>query len=223
MQANDLFQRALDLYSAPFTFNKYGYLNDSSGQMVADNHVEDSVEETGKEAVLRVRGWGRISYLPDPEKLQDQVGEIIGQALTAYWLKHRGVESLKLFPTPTRYDINGRGERVEREDGEYVRIRDYNLTQSTLNGLVEHVREQEEVIQKLKEELAEANTKALREDAGGSTESRPVFTQNMACRYNGVPKVLLMLQIHESDEFIEGLIDFGESRAWVPLEDLEPY
>jgi hypothetical protein len=34
---------------------------------------------------LRVRGWGRISSLQEPEKLIDEVGEVIAEALTKFW------------------------------------------------------------------------------------------------------------------------------------------
>jgi hypothetical protein len=45
--------------------------------MVADQPAQD--------AVLRIRGWGRIQYLPDAEKLQDAVGELIARAMTEFW------------------------------------------------------------------------------------------------------------------------------------------
>lgn len=70
---------AFALYEAPFKFNR-GYIYDAKNQMVADDQ--------GQDVALRVRGWGRISYLPEPEKLQDTVGELIAQALTEFWEKH---------------------------------------------------------------------------------------------------------------------------------------
>jgi CHAD domain-containing protein len=124
--------------------------------MVADNHVEDAVEETGVEAFLRVRGWGRISYLPEPEKLQDQVGEIIGQALTEFWLKHCGKESLRAIPYPDRYGINKRGEVTEDKSGKYVLRRDYDVANTTLNAALSHMSDQEETIRQLRAELASA-------------------------------------------------------------------
>jgi hypothetical protein len=123
--------------------------------MVADNHVEDSVEETGVEAFLRVRGWGRISYLPDPEALQDQIGEIIGQALTEFWLKHKGVEAVTAIPTPDRLSINKRGEVTEDSKGRYVRFSEYMESANLARSLVSHVRDQEETIRKLSKELEE--------------------------------------------------------------------
>lgn len=71
-------QRALDLYKPPFKF-KCGYIFDASGEMVAD---DDSVPE---HVAARIRGWGRIQYLPSPGDLQDEVGQMVAEALTAYW------------------------------------------------------------------------------------------------------------------------------------------
>lgn len=79
-QQNDLRTKAIALYTAPFTFER-GYIWDAAGRMVADNYRLD--EEDG--AVLRVRGWGRISYLDDPEALQDEVGNAIAEAMTEFW------------------------------------------------------------------------------------------------------------------------------------------
>lgn len=81
----DLKSKALTLYKAPFTYdNMGGYIWDAENEMVAD--TPEMTE------VVRVRGWGRIQYMKDvnPEELQDQVGEMIAEALTDYWNKHRG-------------------------------------------------------------------------------------------------------------------------------------
>ena len=67
---SNLRERAVALYKPPFKFFG-GYIWDSEGQMVADNHVDEDAQ------ILRVRGWGRISYLENPEELQDEVGELI--------------------------------------------------------------------------------------------------------------------------------------------------
>lgn len=75
---SDLKADALDLYKPPFKFI-HGYIQDSDGRIVAD---DDGVSTA---IVGRVRGWGRIKYLPDPEALQDKVGEIIAEAITEYW------------------------------------------------------------------------------------------------------------------------------------------
>jgi len=73
-------QRALALYKPLFTYSR-GYVFDSCGEMVADE-VGDEVEAG---AVLRVRGWGRIGRLAEPEKLQDAVGVLIAEMLSRGW------------------------------------------------------------------------------------------------------------------------------------------
>ena len=70
-------EQALDLYQSPFTFS-HGYVYDSKNLMVADGGDRD-------DKVQRVRGWGRIGYLPNAEALQDEVGKIMAEALTMYW------------------------------------------------------------------------------------------------------------------------------------------
>lgn len=73
--------QALALYKAPFRF-KHGYVFDANGEMVSDDgDIADSV--------ARVRGWGRIGYMVDAKQLQDEVGTIIAEALTEFWIKHR--------------------------------------------------------------------------------------------------------------------------------------
>jgi hypothetical protein len=37
------------------------------------------------QTVLRVRGWGRMSYLADPEALQDAAGDLVAEAMTKFW------------------------------------------------------------------------------------------------------------------------------------------
>ena len=71
---DELRVKALRLYKPPFRCAR-GYIYDKENQMVAD--------ESGH--ILRVRGWGRIGYMENPEQLQDAVGEIIAEALTDYW------------------------------------------------------------------------------------------------------------------------------------------
>jgi hypothetical protein len=78
---------ALALYEPPFKF-MHGYIYDAKGRMVAD---QDGFEG-GVEAHIaaRVRGWGRIGYLPDAAALQDEVGAILAEALTAFWIAATG-------------------------------------------------------------------------------------------------------------------------------------
>lgn len=71
--------KALALYKPPFRF-EYGYIFDADHQTVADEASADSMINA-----LRIRGWGRIGYMENPEALQDKVGELIAEALTQYW------------------------------------------------------------------------------------------------------------------------------------------
>lgn len=80
----ELTVKALALYRPPFKF-MYGYIHDGDGRVVADNNVGADNQ------VLRVRGWGRISYMENAEALQDEVGEVIAVALTEYWQKKGGL------------------------------------------------------------------------------------------------------------------------------------
>lgn len=77
----ELRARAIALYKPPFKFD-FGYIWDADGQMVADQKLNEDGQ------ILRVRGWGRISYLENPEALQDEVGEVIALALSDYWNLH---------------------------------------------------------------------------------------------------------------------------------------
>jgi hypothetical protein len=65
-------ERALALYTPPFT-TRYDYVFDGAGNMIADYASDPSNP-------LRVRGWGRICYLPDPEALQDTVEAFLEEA-----------------------------------------------------------------------------------------------------------------------------------------------
>lgn len=73
---DDIRKRAFALYKPPFRY-VHGYVRDACGEAVADDD----------DYVARVRGWGRIGYLPEPCKLQDAVGELIAEALTAFWTR----------------------------------------------------------------------------------------------------------------------------------------
>jgi hypothetical protein len=78
---------ALELYTPPFR-HEHGYIRDANHQMVAD---DASSEATGLIAA-RIRGWGRIQYMDKPEMranaLQDEVAEVVAEALNAYWAAH---------------------------------------------------------------------------------------------------------------------------------------
>ena len=94
----DLLQAALELYEAPFKF-QYGYIYDAKNRMVAD--------DDGQDVALRVRGWGRISNLPNPEQLQDTVGELIAQALTEFW-RRKSMTDTKIKPAAILHNNFGK-------------------------------------------------------------------------------------------------------------------
>lgn len=86
--ADSITKRAFKLYKAPFRFLG-GYIWDDDGEMVADNRADPDTKVVGNDPALRVRGWGRMSYLPNPEELQNEVGRLMAEALTDYWRKNR--------------------------------------------------------------------------------------------------------------------------------------
>jgi hypothetical protein len=77
-------ERAIALFRPPFRF-EMGYVWDAAGEMVSDNRVDP--DDVASLPTLRVRGWGRIGYLPDPAALQDEAGRLIAEALTKGWPK----------------------------------------------------------------------------------------------------------------------------------------
>jgi hypothetical protein len=84
-------QVAMGLYKPPFEFY-CGYILDATGKTVADNGpILDKPDEIREEkCIVRVRGWGFIQKLKtdfDNGDIQDQVGNVIAEALTEFWLK----------------------------------------------------------------------------------------------------------------------------------------
>lgn len=84
----DIRRAALDLYTPPFR-HEYGFIRDANNEIVAD---DASSEATGLIAA-RIRGWGRIQYMDNPKgranALQDEMAEIVAEALNAYWAAAR--------------------------------------------------------------------------------------------------------------------------------------
>lgn len=76
---DDLTKRALACYKAPFRYH-HGYIWDANQEMVADRT---------EQALLTVRGWGRLQHLRNPEALQDRIGELIAECLNAAWKEAR--------------------------------------------------------------------------------------------------------------------------------------
>ena len=79
-ELDDLLSAALDLYKSPFKYH-CTYIHDANSQMIMN------VDER-QETELILRGWGRIGYMKNAEKLHDAVGEHIATALTDYWVKN---------------------------------------------------------------------------------------------------------------------------------------
>jgi hypothetical protein len=69
---------AMAIYKPPFKHHR-GYIYDSQQHMVADDH------DVHAAVAARVRGWGRIGYMQNPEKLPDEVGEMMADALNALY------------------------------------------------------------------------------------------------------------------------------------------
>jgi len=80
MPTVDMRAEALNLYVSPFRY-KHGFIWDANENMVGD--------QPGQDTALRIRGWGRIGYMQNAERLQDAVGEIIAEALTEFWEKQK--------------------------------------------------------------------------------------------------------------------------------------
>lgn len=75
--------RARQHFHPPFRFVN-GYIWDADGEMVADDHVIGE-SPPQPDAVLRVRGWGRMKYEKESETLYESVGKAIAEALTRGW------------------------------------------------------------------------------------------------------------------------------------------
>lgn len=84
---------ALELHSGPFRFDGI-YIRDGAGLIFADT--------PGTPFTFRIRGWGRLGYLPAGAALQDELqqiaeecgaakattGEEAAYLLTEYWRTH---------------------------------------------------------------------------------------------------------------------------------------
>jgi hypothetical protein len=78
-QVTEARKAAMLIYKPPFKFNR-GYIHDSAGHMVADDdQVQGSI-------AAQVRGWGYINgRFQEPETLQDEIGQMMADALNAYY------------------------------------------------------------------------------------------------------------------------------------------
>lgn len=80
-------KEAMGLYVPPFHF-EHGYVFDSANHMVADDGELTGAMNVKSAIAARIRGWGRIQYLKNPEQLQDEVGRMIADALNEYYARH---------------------------------------------------------------------------------------------------------------------------------------
>ena len=71
---------AMSIYTPPFKHVR-GYIYDSKKHMVADSGDVVGEENVKSAVASRVRGWGRITYMPDAAALQDAVGDMMAVAL----------------------------------------------------------------------------------------------------------------------------------------------
>jgi hypothetical protein len=77
-------EAAKAVYTPPFKY-EHGYIFDSQHLMVADNGpICDGPSVEGAVA-SRVRGWGRLGYLPNGAELQDEIGQMMADALNALY------------------------------------------------------------------------------------------------------------------------------------------
>lgn len=106
--------QALSIYTPPFRYDEYGYIWDANNHMVADNHIEKDSDG----AALRVRGWGRISYMKNPEAIQDALGELMAKALTEFWVRNNSGRA----ESPYLMGIQARVEGKEITDHPYVEM-----------------------------------------------------------------------------------------------------
>ena len=72
------------IYTPPFTY-QHGYIFDSQRHMVADNGPICDGSSVEGAVASRVRGWGRIGYMPNAAELQDEVGQMMADALNALY------------------------------------------------------------------------------------------------------------------------------------------
>lgn len=75
---------AMAVYKAPFKYN-HGYIYDSQNLMVADDGGYGDDNSVSGAVASHVRGWGRLGYLPDGDKLQDEIGQMMADALNLYY------------------------------------------------------------------------------------------------------------------------------------------
>jgi hypothetical protein len=77
-------KEAMSVYKPPFTF-LHGYIYDSQHLMVADDGPITGEGGVAGAVAARVRGWGKLGYRPDGAKIQDEIGQMMADALNEYY------------------------------------------------------------------------------------------------------------------------------------------
>ena len=76
--------RAIEIFTPPFRYEN-GFIVDSSDNIVAYSWRD----KAARLIASRIRGWGRIQYMDNPEwsadEIQDEVGKIVAEALNSFW------------------------------------------------------------------------------------------------------------------------------------------
>ena len=75
---------AMAVYTPPFTYRR-GYIFDSQNLMVADKGEIDDDQSVKGAVASRVRGWGKLGYLPNGAELQDEIGQMMADSLNALY------------------------------------------------------------------------------------------------------------------------------------------
>lgn len=131
MSNPDIRKVAFDLYTPPFRA-EHGYIRDANDQIVAD---DGAAGEMAGLIASRIRGWGRIQYMDNPkgraEKLQDEVSNIVADALNAYW--GAPTEATAMAATVPAVDPDGEAFRTAARLGLTLRMHG-GCAQSSMPG-----------------------------------------------------------------------------------------
>ena len=105
---------AMEIYTPPFKFHR-GYIFDSQNHMVADDREVDGA------VAARVRGWGRIGYMPNGAEIQDEIGQMVADALNAYYTAPPAQTAPSATPLPYWYTLSSDGGMIcQCRDKEYA-------------------------------------------------------------------------------------------------------
>ena len=80
--SNTLRNEAMSLYKPPFRYFK-GYIFDSANNVFADDGGTD--ETIVQNTIARIRGWGKLGYHKNGAELQDELGNLVAEALNKFY------------------------------------------------------------------------------------------------------------------------------------------